>query len=65
MLGILWIVIRSFSSFPEATAFAILLGNTFGPLFDEAVTALEQRKKAGASVQAVAADGGQVSEKRA
>lgn len=45
-IGCLWIVIRSFSSFPEATAFAILLGNTFGPLFDEAVTALEQRKKA-------------------
>lgn len=45
-IGCLWIVIRSFSSFPEATAFAILLGNTFGPLFDEAVTFLEQRKKA-------------------
>ena len=48
-IGILWIVIRSFSSFPEATAFAILLGNTFGPLFDEVVTALEQRKKAKAA----------------
>ncbi len=45
-IGCLWIVIRSFSSFPEATAFAILLGNTFGPLFDEAVILLEQRKKA-------------------
>lgn len=44
-IGCLWIVIRSFSSFPEATAFAILLGNTFGPLFDEAVIFLEQRKK--------------------
>jgi Na+-transporting NADH:ubiquinone oxidoreductase subunit B len=45
LIGCLWIVIRSFSSFPEATAFAILLGNTFGPLFDEAVIAMEQRKK--------------------
>lgn len=45
-IGCLWVVIRSFSGFPEATAFAILLGNTFGPLFDEAVIALESRKKA-------------------
>lgn len=45
-IGCLWISIRSFSSFPEATAFAILLGNTFGPLFDEAAIMLEQRKKA-------------------
>jgi Na+-transporting NADH:ubiquinone oxidoreductase subunit B len=46
VIGSLWILIRSFSSFPEATAFAILLGNTFGPLFDEAVMAMEKRKKA-------------------
>lgn len=45
MIGCLWIIIRSFSGFPEATSFAILLGNTFGPLFDEAVMALEKRKK--------------------
>jgi Na+-transporting NADH:ubiquinone oxidoreductase subunit B len=51
-IGCLWIIIRSFSSFPEATMFAILLGNTFGPLFDESVTALEQRKKAAATGRA-------------
>ena len=45
LIGCLWIIIRSFSGFPEATSFAILLGNTFGPLFDEAVTAWEKRKK--------------------
>ena len=50
LIGCLWITIRSFSSFPEATAFAILLGNTFGPLFDEAVIIMEQRKKAQARV---------------
>lgn len=50
LIGVLWIVIRSFSSFPEATAFAILLGNTFGPLFDEVAIFIEQRKKAGATV---------------
>jgi Na+-transporting NADH:ubiquinone oxidoreductase subunit B len=46
VIGCLWILIRSFSSFPEATAFAILLGNTFGPLFDEAFIELDKRKKA-------------------
>jgi len=45
LIGCLWIVIRSFSGFPEATSFAILLGNTFGPLFDQAAMLLEQRKK--------------------
>ncbi|MGD9818974.1 MAG: RnfABCDGE type electron transport complex subunit D [Desulfomonilaceae bacterium] len=45
LIGCLWLVIRTFSGFPEATSFAILLGNTFGPLFDEAVTAMEKRKK--------------------
>lgn len=45
LIGCLWIIIRSFSGFPEATSFAILLGNTFGPLFDEAVMAWEKRKK--------------------
>ncbi len=46
LIGVLWIFIRSFSSFPEATAFAILLGNTFAPLLDEAVMEWEKRKKA-------------------
>jgi Na+-transporting NADH:ubiquinone oxidoreductase subunit B len=45
-IGVLWIVIRAFSSFPEATSFAILLGNTFGPLFDEGVMEYEKWKKA-------------------
>lgn len=46
LIGCLWIIIRTFSGFPEATSFAIILGNTFGPLFDEAVAALEKKKKA-------------------
>ena len=46
LIGCLWIIIRSFSGFPEATSFAIILGNTFGPLFDEAVIVLEKKKKA-------------------
>ena len=46
LIGCLWIIIRSFSGFPEATSFAIILGNTFGPLFDEAVIFLEKKKKA-------------------
>jgi Na+-transporting NADH:ubiquinone oxidoreductase subunit B len=46
LIGCLWIVIRSFSGFPEATSFAIILGNTFAPLFDEAVVLLDKKKKA-------------------
>lgn len=45
LIGCLWVIIRTFSGFPEATSFAILLGNTFGPLFDEAFIALEKKKK--------------------
>ena len=45
LIGCLWIVIRTFSGFPEATSFAILLGNTFGPLLDQGSVFLEQRKR--------------------
>lgn len=48
-IGVLWILIRSFSGFPEATAFAILLGNTFGPLFDELAMERDKRRKARAA----------------
>lgn len=48
-IGVLWIIIRSFSSFPEATSFAILLGNTFGPLFDEGIIEYDKWKKAKAT----------------
>lgn len=51
-IGCMWIIIRSFSGFPEATAFAILLGNTFGPLFDEAAMEWDKRKKAQTAAQA-------------
>jgi Na+-transporting NADH:ubiquinone oxidoreductase subunit B len=63
LIGVLWIVIRSFSSFPEATAFAILLGNTFGPLFDEAVTILENKRKTGAAARSSAAGASAISNK--
>jgi Na+-transporting NADH:ubiquinone oxidoreductase subunit B len=52
LIGLLWTIIRTFSGFPEATGFAILLGNTFGPLFDEAATAIERRRKGRALTQA-------------
>jgi Na+-transporting NADH:ubiquinone oxidoreductase subunit B len=52
LIGALWIFIRSFSGFPEATAFAILLGNTFGPLLDEAVMAWEKMKQKKALTEA-------------
>lgn len=35
LIGVSVCLIRTFSLFPEGTSFAILLGNTFAPLFDE------------------------------
>ncbi len=35
LIGISICLIRTFSLFPEGTSFALLLGNTFAPLFDE------------------------------
>lgn len=52
LIGALWVFIRSFSGFPEATAFAILLGNTFGPLLDEAAMTWEKMKQKKALTEA-------------
>ncbi|WP_206076135.1 RnfABCDGE type electron transport complex subunit D [Marinitoga lauensis] len=35
LIGVVTILIRTFSLFPEGTSFAVLLGNTFAPLMDE------------------------------
>ncbi|WGS64024.1 RnfABCDGE type electron transport complex subunit D [Marinitoga aeolica] len=35
LIGVITILIRTFSLFPEGTSFAVLLGNTFAPLMDE------------------------------
>lgn len=49
LVGALIVLIRTFSIWPEGTMFAILLGNTFAPIFDYAV---RQRKAAATSAAA-------------
>lgn len=46
IIGISICLIRTFSLFPEGTSFAILLGNTFGPLLDETARRRKSRKEA-------------------
>jgi Na+-transporting NADH:ubiquinone oxidoreductase subunit B len=57
LIGAAVVVIRTFSLFPEGTSFAILLGNTFGSLFDKIATDAAARKKGAASATAKAAEG--------
>ncbi len=46
MIGMVIIIIRTFSLFPEGTSFALLLGNTFASLYDKLVTDAAKRKAA-------------------
>ncbi len=45
LIGILTVVIRTFSIWAEGVMFAILLGNMFGPLMDHFVNELKKSKK--------------------
>jgi Na+-transporting NADH:ubiquinone oxidoreductase subunit B len=45
LIGVLWPLIRTFSIWPEATGFAILLGNTFAGIIDYAVRQAKERAK--------------------
>jgi Na+-transporting NADH:ubiquinone oxidoreductase subunit B len=45
LIGLLWPLIRTFSIWPEATGFAILLGNTFAGIIDYAVRQLKEKAK--------------------
>ena len=53
LIGVVVVVIRTFSLFPEGTSFAILIGNTFASLFDRQATASAKRK-AGSAMAAAA-----------
>ncbi|MFH2113378.1 MAG: RnfABCDGE type electron transport complex subunit D [Spirochaetota bacterium] len=44
LIGVVVVVIRTFSLFPEGTSFAILIGNTFASLFDRQATTRAKRK---------------------
>lgn len=48
MIGIVAMIVRYFSLFPEGTSFGIIIGNTFAPLLDELVGRAAQRKKVAA-----------------
>lgn len=50
LIGVVVVVIRTFSLFPEGTSFAILMGNTFASLFDKQATASAKRKANSAKV---------------
>ena len=44
LVGVVTAVIRAFGNFPEGVTFAILLGNTFGPVIEEALKAWKVRR---------------------
>jgi Na(+)-translocating NADH:ubiquinone oxidoreductase B subunit len=46
LIGVLTVLIRSFSGFVEGTMFAILFGNICAPLIDEAVIRIKRRRYA-------------------
>src|SRR6056297_820399 len=45
LAGVVVVIIRGYALFTEGTTFAILVGNTFGPLIDEGVRYFEKREK--------------------
>ena len=46
LIGMVTVIIRSFALFAGGIMFAILIGNTFAPIIDEAVGELKGLKKA-------------------
>jgi len=46
LIGVLTVVFRGFSNFPEGTMFAILMGNIFAPTFDYLIKERQKKKKA-------------------
>jgi Na+-transporting NADH:ubiquinone oxidoreductase subunit B len=49
IIGVLTVLIRSFSSWPAAITFAILLANTFAPLLDRIIKESKSKKKGAAA----------------
>lgn len=46
LIGVLTVLIRNFSIWPEAVTFSILLANTFGPLIDQIIKNIKKKKVA-------------------
>ncbi len=49
VIGVATVLIRELGNFPEGMMFAILLGNTFGPIIEEALAAWKARRAGGQS----------------
>jgi Na+-transporting NADH:ubiquinone oxidoreductase subunit B len=47
LIGSLTVLLRAYSNFPEGVMFAILIGNSFGPISDKVVRDLKARLEAG------------------
>ncbi|NLL47802.1 MAG: RnfABCDGE type electron transport complex subunit D [Firmicutes bacterium] len=45
LVGLFALTIRTFSNFPEGAMFAVLLGNTFGPLIERQVKQFAERRR--------------------
>ena len=45
LIGLLTVLLRNFSTWPEAITFSILLANTFGPLLDHIMKSYKKKKK--------------------
>ncbi len=45
LIGLVAVVIRSFSAFPEGTSFAVMMGNVFASLLDEMAPKAKKKKK--------------------
>lgn len=45
LIGVVTVIIRGFALFAGGMMFAILMGNTFGPIIDEAVNAFKKNRK--------------------
>lgn len=52
IIGVVTIIIRGFALFAGGMMFAVLIGNTFGPIIDEGVKVLKKKRAAGKEVAA-------------
>ena len=59
IIGLITVVIRSFSLFSGGVMFAILIGNTFAPILDELVKEITKSRKASKNNKPSQAKGGQ------
>ena len=49
LIGLLVVLIRNFSGYPEGTMFSILIGNMIAPLIDESLLRLRVKRRRAAA----------------